>query len=226
MYTDKKGNQIFLINKEIQNGAVAKSYMRQGFLIYEEMRKYFSIYEEAVSHIWLCNCSILNFLIFEENFIFFFISVRSLKPVPDGLNHLPRSGSDLILNENKKTPSEARHARKACRVTLVDPCRKPFFNVALWFLVLGYWYFYMTRTYNENKILRLLRPLRMLYESLIFKQFYCIIVWRGEKVRFCVVMLAPPPPCNITRQIGLHCRQISCIIFTVAHLTYSHGIIN
>ncbi len=42
-YTDKKENQIFLIYKEIQSGAVAKSYMRKGFLIYEEMRKYFSI---------------------------------------------------------------------------------------------------------------------------------------------------------------------------------------
>jgi hypothetical protein len=30
--------------KEIQNGAVAKSYMRKGFLIYEEMRKYLTIY--------------------------------------------------------------------------------------------------------------------------------------------------------------------------------------
>jgi hypothetical protein len=37
--------------KDIQSGAVAKSYMRKGFLIYEEMRKYFPIYEEAVSHI-------------------------------------------------------------------------------------------------------------------------------------------------------------------------------
>jgi hypothetical protein len=32
-------------------GVVAKSYMRKGFLIYEEKRKYLSIYEEAVSHI-------------------------------------------------------------------------------------------------------------------------------------------------------------------------------
>ncbi len=47
--TDKKENQIFLKYQEIQIGAVAKSYMRKGFLIYEEMRKYFSIYEEAVS---------------------------------------------------------------------------------------------------------------------------------------------------------------------------------
>ncbi len=69
---DKKENQIFLIYKEIQSGAVAKSYMRKGFLIYEEMRKYFPIHEEAVGHLLLCNCSILNFLIYEENFFFFY----------------------------------------------------------------------------------------------------------------------------------------------------------
>ncbi len=51
IHTDKKENKIFLIYKEIQSGAVAKSFMRKGFLIYEEMRKYFPIYEEAVSHI-------------------------------------------------------------------------------------------------------------------------------------------------------------------------------
>ncbi len=32
--TDKKENQIFLIYKEIQNGAIAKSYMTNGLLIY------------------------------------------------------------------------------------------------------------------------------------------------------------------------------------------------
>jgi hypothetical protein len=42
--------KIFLIYKEIQSGTVAKSYMRKGFLINEEMRKYFPIYEEAVRH--------------------------------------------------------------------------------------------------------------------------------------------------------------------------------
>ncbi len=40
-YTDKKENKIFLIYKEIQSGAVAKSNMRKGSLIYEEMPKYF-----------------------------------------------------------------------------------------------------------------------------------------------------------------------------------------
>jgi hypothetical protein len=43
-YTDKKENQIFLINNDIQTGAVAKSYMRKGFLIYEEIYIYLTIY--------------------------------------------------------------------------------------------------------------------------------------------------------------------------------------
>jgi hypothetical protein len=59
------------MNKEIQNGAVAKSYKRKGFLIYEEMHKYLTIYEEAVSHI----C--------KENLIFyFFISAQVKISVP------------------------------------------------------------------------------------------------------------------------------------------------
>jgi hypothetical protein len=39
LYTDKKEEKNFLIQKEIQIGSVAKSYMRKGFLIYEEMHK-------------------------------------------------------------------------------------------------------------------------------------------------------------------------------------------
>jgi hypothetical protein len=35
LYTDKKEKKIFPIFKKIQSGAVAKSYMRKGFLIYE-----------------------------------------------------------------------------------------------------------------------------------------------------------------------------------------------
>jgi hypothetical protein len=34
-------------------GAVAKSYVRKGFLICEEMCKYLVIYEETISHIGL-----------------------------------------------------------------------------------------------------------------------------------------------------------------------------
>jgi hypothetical protein len=49
MHTDKKEKKIYLIYRETQSGAVAKSYIRNGFLIYEEMQKYFPIYEEAVS---------------------------------------------------------------------------------------------------------------------------------------------------------------------------------
>ena len=56
-YTDKKENQIFLIYKEIQSVAIAKSYMRMGFLIYEEMRKYLVIYEEAVRLLVINDCA-------------------------------------------------------------------------------------------------------------------------------------------------------------------------
>jgi hypothetical protein len=55
-------------------GSVAKSYMRKGFLIYEEIRQYLVTYEEAVSQILLSNHSPLKHLIYEENLIFFFIS--------------------------------------------------------------------------------------------------------------------------------------------------------
>jgi hypothetical protein len=41
LHTEKEENKIFLIYKEIQMGSGAKSYMRKGFLIYEEMHKYF-----------------------------------------------------------------------------------------------------------------------------------------------------------------------------------------
>jgi hypothetical protein len=50
-HTDKKEKKIFLIYREIQSGAVAKSYMGKGFVIYEELRKNFPIYEEVVSHL-------------------------------------------------------------------------------------------------------------------------------------------------------------------------------
>ncbi len=76
-YTDKKENQIFLTYKEIQSGAVAKSYMRKAFLIYEEMHKYFFIYDEAVIVTYdFATAPFMNFLIYEENFILFFISVQ------------------------------------------------------------------------------------------------------------------------------------------------------
>ncbi len=45
-YTVKK--KIILIFKAIQKVSGAKSFMRKGSLIHEEMRKYLVIYEEAV----------------------------------------------------------------------------------------------------------------------------------------------------------------------------------
>ncbi len=50
-YTDKKENQIFLIYKEIQGGAVAKSYMTMGkyLRISSDIRKPFPIYDFATA---------------------------------------------------------------------------------------------------------------------------------------------------------------------------------
>ncbi len=74
LHTDKKENQIFLIYKEIQMGSGAKSYMRKGFLIYEEKRKCFTYMGRSlVIHVTLHPIS-PNFLIYEENFIFLFVS--------------------------------------------------------------------------------------------------------------------------------------------------------
>ncbi len=74
VHTDKKDNQIFLINKEIHSGAVAKS---NGLLIYGEIFAHFLICKEALPEassycMWLCNFFTLNFLIYEKNLIFFF----------------------------------------------------------------------------------------------------------------------------------------------------------
>jgi uncharacterized protein YjbI with pentapeptide repeats len=50
-------------------------FMTNGLLIYGEIFTHFLIYKEALPNIWLCNCSTQNFPIYEENLIFFFISV-------------------------------------------------------------------------------------------------------------------------------------------------------
>jgi hypothetical protein len=43
-YTDTKENKNVLLCKEIQMGSDGKSYVRKGFLIYEEMPKYFLLF--------------------------------------------------------------------------------------------------------------------------------------------------------------------------------------
>ncbi len=53
-------------------GAVAKSYMRKGFLIYGELRKYLVTYEEAVSHIWPVPS---GFPLYMRKIMFSFLSV-------------------------------------------------------------------------------------------------------------------------------------------------------
>ncbi len=63
-YTDKKENQISYYIRKCAN---ISPYMRT---------------RGGRWHRWLCNCSILNFLRYEENFIFFFISVQKTAETP------------------------------------------------------------------------------------------------------------------------------------------------
>jgi hypothetical protein len=44
VHTDKKEKNIFPLYKEIRNGAVAKSYITNGLLIYREIFAHFFIY--------------------------------------------------------------------------------------------------------------------------------------------------------------------------------------
>ncbi len=75
----KKESQIFLMYKEIQNGAVGKSYMTNDLLIYGEIFVHFHhiIRKPFLIHIWLCNLSNLYFLFYEENFFFVSAAVSS-----------------------------------------------------------------------------------------------------------------------------------------------------
>jgi hypothetical protein len=71
-YNDKTDNKTFLIYKEIQMGSGTKSYVRKSFLIYEKMRKFFPIYSmRRASVMYDFPPDPSEFLIYEENFLFF-----------------------------------------------------------------------------------------------------------------------------------------------------------
>ncbi len=64
------------------------------------------MYEEVVSHIWLCNCFILNFLKYEE-FFFSFLSVRFLG------TRISLEMNPLTWLKDKKTVDAVRHFNSA-----------------------------------------------------------------------------------------------------------------
>ncbi len=85
MNTDKKEKKIFLIYKEIRNGAVAKSYIRKGFLkkymrkwenISPYMRRPLVIYDFTTAPLWI-------FYIMRQ-ICFSFFSVQRNVVVPHG----------------------------------------------------------------------------------------------------------------------------------------------
>ncbi len=71
-YTDKKENKIFLVYKEIKRDQGAKSYMTNGLTSYIGKNFRISSCIRKSYLIFFCTRSHLNFLIYEENFVFFF----------------------------------------------------------------------------------------------------------------------------------------------------------
>jgi hypothetical protein len=74
-YTDKKENEIFLIYKEIQSGAVAKSYMRKSFLIYMGKCKNISPYMRRPKVIYDFATAPLRISLYMRKISFSFLSV-------------------------------------------------------------------------------------------------------------------------------------------------------
>ncbi len=96
--------------------------MRKGFLLYEEMSKYFPILEEALSHIWLCNCSILNFLM--RKILFSFFSVQ-----------LGRRGVGPALLSHWQEPSRCNKIHHANVLKCSNLCLECFVHIAYIFCV-------------------------------------------------------------------------------------------
>ncbi len=78
----------------------SKSYMRKGFLIYEEMRKYFTIYEEAVSHKWLCTRS-LWIALYKRKIFYSFLSVYCRKHRWEEKGRLLESSCEIVILGNQ-----------------------------------------------------------------------------------------------------------------------------
>jgi hypothetical protein len=90
-YTDKKDKSNFPHKyREIQNGAVAKSYMTNGLLI-QYMGKYWSISPHIRKTSSYMTLQLLHseFPRYEENLIFFFISVYThVEAIKENYSHL------------------------------------------------------------------------------------------------------------------------------------------
>jgi hypothetical protein len=81
-YNDKKENKIFLIYKEIQRDRVQSHIWLTAFsYIGKNLRISSYTVLGSPPHKWLCILSHLNFLIYKETFVFFFISVRPPSPL-------------------------------------------------------------------------------------------------------------------------------------------------
>ncbi len=99
------------------NESGCKVIHEKGFLLYEETHTYLVIYEEAVSHIWLCNCSHGFSYMYEEKFLFFFINARTRGIYEVRWLYVGNFHLDFHLCSyfwKLKTNIEARGVKKTC----------------------------------------------------------------------------------------------------------------
>ncbi len=114
-YTDEKENKIFLIYKEIQMGSGAKSYMRKGCPlanIWENAQIFHHIWGGRESYMTLHPIH-LNFLIYEENFSFFFISVLYRIYLPLSSNDWYRGPTESVQQFAYRGSSHS--AQRSCQ---------------------------------------------------------------------------------------------------------------
>ncbi len=113
-----------LIKKITKFSSYIMKFRMEQLQSHAQMRKYFTIYEEADSHIWGCNRSILNFLIYEENLIFFFISVSSVFVLPS--SNINKFFSRRVL------PSQQGINRKGTVCVIIFLAFHPLFSLTNW----------------------------------------------------------------------------------------------
>ncbi len=120
----QRGGCVFKGNSE---GIGCKVIYEEGLpnILYVEMRKYLVIFEETVSHIWLCNRSRLNFLLYEENLIFFFISVVVDGQISSDQNRLPKEWRlDISCNQDRDYIKWCSHIEWSKSITKVKTVKK------------------------------------------------------------------------------------------------------
>ncbi len=145
------------------------------------MRKYLAIYEDS-RLIWLCNRSLLNVLIFEENLLFFFISVdtpRVSLPGPLFLQILVFHSYRKNMNGGGRGSGRGRPwPRRRAAIYALQMKGRWESNINVWF---PFMYSQKWNCYFQNRIIMFCLPvptLIYLWEIYIFPGLACLFCRR------------------------------------------------